>query len=95
MIVEYIRYSVDEVRHSQFVEAYKLGSVPLLRSQFCRSFEICRSVEEPSKYTVRIEWTSIEDHLEGFRKSQEFKLFFAFIKPYIGDIEEMSHYTKL
>jgi len=41
---------------------------------------------------VRIEWSSIEDHERGFRQSAGFQPFFAAVKPFFEQIEEMRHY---
>jgi quinol monooxygenase YgiN len=41
---------------------------------------------------LRIEWDSIDGHMQGFRKSEGFRSFFAAIKPYLDRIEEMRHY---
>jgi quinol monooxygenase YgiN len=43
-------------------------------------------------YIVRIEWDSAEGHLAGFRTSPEFRSFFAAVRPYVANIEEMHHY---
>lgn len=42
---------------------------------------------------LRICWTSSEGHLGGFRRSPEFRTFFAAIRPYLADVEEMRHYA--
>jgi truncated hemoglobin YjbI len=41
---------------------------------------------------LRIAWTSVQEHLHGFRGGPVFGEFFAAIKPYVDDIEEMRHY---
>ncbi len=41
---------------------------------------------------LRITWTSVRDHTEGFRSSERFRSFFAEIRPYAGALEEMRHY---
>jgi hypothetical protein len=41
---------------------------------------------------VRIEWDSTQGHLEGVRKSANFKSFLNAIGPFYGAIEEMTHY---
>ena len=48
--------------------------------------------EEAGVYIVRIEWDSAEGHLDGFRKSAEFKAFFDAVRPFFENIEEMHHY---
>ena len=43
---------------------------------------------------LRIRWTSSEDHLSGFRRIPGFGQFFAAIRPYLSDLEEMRHYAE-
>lgn len=95
MILEYLRYSVDADRADGFVDAYRKASEPLLASQYCKSFDLSRSVEDPSQFILRIEWSSADDHMQRFRKSEEFRAFFAHVKPFYEDIEEMRHYERL
>ncbi|MDX8353819.1 putative quinol monooxygenase [Cognatiyoonia sp. IB215182] len=95
MIVEYLRYEIDAERQDQFVADYRAASEPLLASPYATSFEMCQCVEDPSQFTLRIAWTSADDHLKRFRGSAEFREFFGHIKPYLGDIKEMRHYTQL
>ena len=92
MIVEYLRYTVPVDRQSDFVRDYVAAREPLLRSPYARAFEICRCTEDPSRFILRIEWTSAEDHLKGFRGSPEFREFFTHVQPYVGLIDEMRHY---
>ena len=49
-------------------------------------------VEEPDKHIVRIEWDSAEGHLQGFRKSPDFKPFLDATGPFFSNIQEMTHY---
>ncbi len=95
MIVEYIRYTIDEARGEEFVEAYRAAIAPLLASPYCTSFDLSRSVDDPSQFILRLEWTSADDHMKGFRESDEFRRFFALVKPFYDDIKEMRHYERL
>jgi hemoglobin len=92
MIVEYIRYRVEPERADDFLAAYAGGAEVLQRDSRCLAYEVSRGHEEPDRFVVRIEWSSLADHLEGFRRSPEFGAFFAAVRPFFGDIEEMKHY---
>jgi len=92
LIVEYLRYTIDEARQAKFIADYSQASQPLQRSPYCESYEFCQCVEDPTQFIIRIQWSSAEDHLQGFRKSDEFKEFFPSIKAYLDDIDEMRHY---
>ena len=95
MIVEYIRYQIPENLSTEFEMAYEEAKEKLLRSEFCHHYEISRCVEKPESYIIRIEWNSIDDHMQGFRNSQEFKEFFVHVRPFFEQIEEMHHYEVL
>lgn len=94
MIVEYIRYRIADERRVDFENAYARAADALSRSPHCVDYELSRSVEEPACYVLRITWTAAEDHLRGFRGGELFPAFFAAIKDYVGDIEEMRHYER-
>lgn len=92
MTVEYIRYKVEPDQRENFLDAYREGSTQLKASPYCIRYEISECEEEPGQFMVRIEWTSTEDHLNGFRKSTEFRTFFTSVKPFFENIQEMRHY---
>ena len=95
MIVEYLRYTIEEDRQADFITDYKNASEPLLSSAYCQEYEFCQCVEDPSKFVIRIQWSSADEHLSKFRGSEEFKAFFVHIKPYLKNIDEMRHYNKI
>ncbi len=92
MIVEYIRYTIAGAKSRAFEAAYTRARESLDASDHCLGYELTRSVEEPTSYTLRIEWESLAGHEQGFRGSDEFRQFLPHIRPYIGDIQEMRHY---
>jgi quinol monooxygenase YgiN len=92
MVVEYIRYTVDDVRAEAFEQAYRQAAGALEASEHCERYEVSRCSEDSTQHVVRIEWDSEEGHLSGFRKSPGFRAFFAAVQPFVNDIEEMRHY---
>ncbi|HEY0020519.1 MAG TPA: antibiotic biosynthesis monooxygenase [Longimicrobium sp.] len=92
MIVEYVRYQIPAERRDAFEAAYAAAQPSLQASPHCLSWELSRCSEDPGQYTLRIEWDSAEGHMQGFRRGPDFGPFFAAIRPYIGDIQEMRHY---
>ena len=92
MIVEYIRYTIAVDRRSAFESAYGQAGAALQASPECHAYELSRCVEEANEYILRIEWDSLAAHMQGFRRSPQFRTFFASIQPYVGDINEMRHY---
>ena len=94
MIVEYIRYKIQEERHGSFIKAYEEAAQVLDQSSYCLGYELTQCEEEPDQFILRIEWTSTNDHLNGFRKSPEFGRFLSHVRPFFNDIQEMNHYQR-
>lgn len=92
MIVEYIRYSTPETQSAEFERSYAEAGTSLKGSAHCLAYELSRCLDDPSSYILRIEWDSVEGHMQGFRNSPEFRRFFAAIRPYVNQITEMRHY---
>jgi quinol monooxygenase YgiN len=92
MIIEYIRYSVPLDRAEEFEQAYERAAPVLDADGHCLRYEVSRGVEEPQHFVVRIEWDSVEGHEQGFRQSPAFGTFFAAVRPFFPQIEEMKHY---
>ncbi len=92
MILEYIRYRIDESSAAEFEAAYARAADAMHKSEHCIDFELSRAVEKPDNYILRITWDSLDGHLTGFRGSELFRAFFAEVKNYVGAIDEMQHY---
>ena len=90
--VEIIRYKISVDNQKKFIEAYDSTLKILKNSPYCSGLEVIHGVDEPENFIVRIHWTSIEDHLNKFRVSDEFQSFFNLVKPFFNNIQEMKHY---
>ena len=93
MTIEYIRYELVSHAAGEFIAAYAAAAEFLRAAPECMAFELTRCEEAPASFILRIEWRSTRDHLQGFRKGPNFPPFLAAIKPYIGEIAEMRHYS--
>lgn len=92
MIVEYIRYKLPAADATAFEADYARAAASLAASPFCLGYTLDRCTEESGIYVLRIRWSSPEDHLLGFRRSEHFGPFLAAIRAYVPRIEEMRHY---
>jgi quinol monooxygenase YgiN len=93
MVVEIIRYEIAPELAESFKQAYKEAGAYLNRSKHCLSYEITNGIEESNNFIVRIEWDSLEGHMQGFRAGTDFQHFFALVKPFFSAILEMKHYS--
>jgi quinol monooxygenase YgiN len=92
--IEVIRYTIPADQHSNFEEAYRAAGKQLEASPYCLGYQVIHGEEDPNHYIVIIDWTSTQEHLEGFRKSPQFMPFFNLVKPFYNNIEEMKHYKQ-
>jgi quinol monooxygenase YgiN len=92
MIIEYIRYKISNSNVEAFLEAYRKAACLLDQSKFCLGYELSECEEEPGQFILRIRWTSTDEHINGFRKSELFPEFFTLVKPFFNYIQEMRHY---
>jgi heme-degrading monooxygenase HmoA len=55
-------------------EAAAVAGVPLFeRARGCKSMELYRLVEQPSRYRLVVGWETLEDHTVHFRGSEDFQ----------------------
>lgn len=92
MLTEYIRYTVPPDRAAALIDAYGSAGESLKASVHCLGFDLTRCAEAPESFILRISWDSLDGHLQGFRKSSEFRRFFEAIRPFVENIQEMRHY---
>jgi len=91
-------YRIRPVLHchqaGERIEAAYAWAGPHLRaSPHCLGFEPSHCVGDPTQCVLRIEWTSVDEHLQGVRKSAQFAPFPAAVRPYVEQIVEMRHYA--
>src|SRR5262245_4933121 len=92
MIVEYTRYRISAESQPAFERAYQHAQQFLQQSPHCVAYELSHCTEEREKYVLRIEWVSVEEHLQGFRHEPNFRQFLSSVQPYTANIDEMQHY---
>jgi hemoglobin len=92
MILEYIRYRISAELDAEFQAAYARAAASLQASPECLGYDLARCHEEPSCWILRITWTSLEGHMQGFRRGPMFPPFLREVRPYVDNIEEMRHY---
>jgi len=94
MVIEYIRYHIEDAsRREPFEAAYGQAAGALTASPHCLGFELSRCEEDSAWYMLRIEWDSTDGHMQGFRRSAEFRSFFQSVSPFVSAIQEMRHYA--
>lgn len=68
-------------------EAMKL----FLASKGCQAFRLHRSIEQPSRYRMFVEWDTIDDHMVEFRNSDAFLAWRRLCGPYFLNPPRVEH----
>ncbi|QDG93893.1 antibiotic biosynthesis monooxygenase (plasmid) [Rhizobium sp. NIBRBAC000502774] len=73
MIHEVASILIKPGMREQFEQSFALA-VPLFkRAKGCKSIRLERSVEDPLRYLLVIGWETLEDHIVGFRNSDDYQ----------------------
>ena len=93
MIVEYIRYELDKHTTAELLDAYRSAASHLREAPECLGYELSVRDDAPDACILRITWRSAEAHMSQFRRGPHFPPFLELIRPFIGEIAEMKHYS--
>ncbi len=72
MIKELAEIDIKPGCEDAFEEAAGIAKDLFLASKGCIAFRLHRSMEQPSRYRMFVEWETIEDHMIEFRNSDAF-----------------------
>jgi heme-degrading monooxygenase HmoA len=70
-----VKQGLEEEFERRVAEALGL----FCRAKGYRSLSLERSIEAPSRYLLMVGWDNIDDHLVGFRESQDFQAWRALV----------------
>jgi quinol monooxygenase YgiN len=85
-----VTHSPDELKKADADAFPHLEAAPE-----CISYELSQCDEAPQSFILRIEWTSVDAQMNGFRGGPHFPPFLSAIRAFIPEIAEMRHYTVL
>lgn len=72
MIKELAEIDIKPGCEAAFEAAASVAKDLFLGSKGCIAFRLHRSMEQPSRYRMFVEWETIEDHMIEFRNSDAF-----------------------
>lgn len=92
MVLEIAQFDVTSDQEDEFVDAYRAARNLVADTPGCRSVRMTRGVESPSRFTLLVEWDTIEAHEEGFRASERFTAWRERIGTYFASPPVVEHY---
>ena len=73
VIIEHVLLPVKPGQEADFEAAFTQAKVLIRRAVGCEGVTLSRCVERPSTYLLLVEWARIEDHMQGFRESDDYQ----------------------
>ncbi len=93
MILEIAQIAVTPGMEVEF-EAGVAKAKPLFaRAKGCRSMELLRSIENPGRYRLIVQWETLENHTVDFRNSEDFEAWRTLVSHCFAGAPEVEHAT--
>lgn len=82
--------------HEADFEAGVAQARPLfMRARGCHGVALHRSIENPSQYTLVVDWETVENHMVDFRESADFQEWRKLVGPHFAQPPQVHHETKV
>lgn len=93
MILEHALLDIRPRDSASFEAAFREAQTIIASMPGYRSHSLSRCVERPDRYLLLVEWDSLEDHTEGFRKSPEYNQWRELLHHFYDPFPEVHHYA--
>lgn len=91
MIKELCELDIKPGQEEAFEDAARQAMKLFLDSRGCHAFRLHRSIEQPSRYRLFVDWDTIEDHMVEFRNSEAFLAWRKLCGPYFLSPPRVEH----
>ena len=93
MVLEVAQFDVTDAE--AFGAAYQGIREVLITTPGCRSVRMTRGIESPQRFTLLVEWDSVDAHEENFRGTERFVRWRGAIGPFFAAPPVVEHYADL
>ena len=95
MVLEIAEITVRPGEEDAFAMAHQRAAHVVRDNPGCLSMRMTRGIESPSRFVPLIEWESLTDHTEGFRRSSSFQDWRAEVDPFFAAPPRTEHTVDL
>ena len=92
MILEVAQLTIKAGQEIEFIQAMERASPYLMVSDGYLGHEIQQCLESDQKFILFVNWRTLEDHMEGFRKSDRLADWRAILTPFYDAPAIVEHY---
>lgn len=95
MIVEHALLHVIPHRTDEFEAAFAAATSIISSMPGFVNLTLSRGIEQPHVYLLLVEWERLEDHTEGFRKSDEYQKWKTLLHHFYEPFPVVSHFDPM
>ena len=95
MILEVAILQIKPELNHKFESAFREASKIISKMKGYINHELQKCMEEDNKYILLVRWETLEDHVNGFRGSEEYKEWKALLHHFYEPFPVVEHYTNI
>ena len=95
MITEIALLKIRKSESALFENAFSKAQCIISKMKGYQEHELQKCLEQEDKYLLIVRWDTLEDHTEGFRKSQAYKEWKNLLHHFYDPFPEVEHYTRI
>ncbi len=95
MITEVAFLYLKENKENLFESAFEKAQEIISKANGYIEHELLKCVEEENKYLLIVRWNTIEDHTEGFRKSEAYLEWQNLLHHFYDPFPVVEHYQEI
>ena len=92
MIYELASFDIGAGRADDFVKEFPAAKAVLDRAEGCISSQLLQDLDDPGHVVLLVGWATLEDHTEGFAKSDLFDQFREVVGPFVSAPPTVQHF---
>jgi len=92
MILEVAILDVKKNLEQEFEKSFNEAEKIIISMQGYISHQLSKCLEKSNRYILLVNWNTLEDHTEGFRKSSEYQQWKKLLHHYYEPFPEVEHY---
>lgn len=92
MVLEVAILDVKTGQEQDFEAAFEVAQNIIAGMEGYLSHQLQRCMENPGRYILLVNWTSLSAHTEGFRESAEYEHWRALLHHFYDPFPEVEHY---
>jgi heme-degrading monooxygenase HmoA len=95
MVTEIVLLYTWEKENDLFEKAFREAGEIISKTAGYLEHELQKCIEMKNKYILIVRWNTIEDHTEGFRKSEAYKEWKRLLHHFYDPFPVVEHYQKI